>query len=68
MFYLLAVVEDHSAVWPTVMIHETQIWEKPDSDCLKAPLVAHSETITVNLRERGDIFMFRQSFDSLDLT
>lgn len=62
------MVEDHGAVWPTVMIHETQIWEKPDSDCLKAPLVAHSETVTVNLRERGDILRFTQSFDSLDLT
>lgn len=50
--YLLAVVEDDSAVWPTVVIHQTQIWENTNSHSLKTPLIAHIEAIAVNLEER----------------
>lgn len=52
LLYLLAVVEDDSAVWPTVMIHQTQIWENTNSHSLKTPLITHSEAIAVNLEER----------------
>lgn len=48
---LLAVVEDDSAVWPAVMIHQTQVWKKTHSHRLKTPLVAHSEAVAVNLGE-----------------
>lgn len=43
------MVEDHSAVWPAVMIHKTQIREESYSNCLKAPLVTNSETIAIDL-------------------
>lgn len=46
---LLAVVEDHGAVWPAVVVNQAQIWEKADSDRLKTPLVAHREAVAVDL-------------------
>lgn len=49
MLYVLAVVEDNGAVWPAVVIHQTQIGEKPDSNRLKTPLIAHSEPVAINL-------------------
>lgn len=52
---VLAMVEDDGAVWPAVMIHKTQIWEESNSNRLKTPLVAHSETITVNLIEAENV-------------
>lgn len=47
------MVENNSAIWPAVVIHQTQIWEKADSYCLKTPLVAHSEAVAVDLGEIG---------------
>lgn len=47
--YLLAVVEDDGAVRPAVVIHQTQVREKSNSDRLKTPLITHSEAIAVNL-------------------
>lgn len=43
------MVEDHSAVWPAVVIHKTQVREESYSNRLKALLVTHSETITIDL-------------------
>lgn len=43
------MVEDHSAVWPAVVIHKTQVREESYSNRLKAPLVTHSETIAIDL-------------------
>lgn len=45
------MVEDHSAVWPAVVIHKTQVREESYSNRLKAPLVTHGETVTVDLVE-----------------
>lgn len=47
--YVLAVVEDDGAVRPAVVIHQTQVGEKPDSNRLKTPLITHSEPVAVNL-------------------
>lgn len=49
MRYVLAVVEDDGAVRPAVVIHQTQVWEKSDSDRLQTPLIAHGEAIAVDL-------------------
>lgn len=48
---VLAMVENDRTVWPAVMIHKTQIWEESNPNRLKTPLVAHSETVTINLTE-----------------
>lgn len=49
LLYLLAVVEDDGTVGPAVVIHQTQIWEKSNSNRLKTPLITHSKAIAVNL-------------------
>lgn len=46
---LLAMVEDHGAVRPAVMVHQAQIWKEANTYSLKTPLVAHGEAITVDL-------------------
>lgn len=54
------MVEDHSAVWPAVMIHKTQIREESYSNCLKAPLVTNSETITIDLEKKETVRIMLQ--------
>lgn len=49
LLYVLAVVEDDGTIWPAVVIHQTQIWEKSNSNRLKTPLITHSEAVAVNL-------------------
>lgn len=51
------MVENYSAVWPAVVIHQTQIWEKANSYCLKASLVTHSEAVAVDLGETETLYV-----------
>lgn len=51
LLHLLAVIQDYSAIWPTVVIHKAQVREKANSYCLKTPLVTHCEAIAVDLGE-----------------
>lgn len=53
MWYVLAVVEYDSAVWPAVMVHQAQIWKQTNTHCLEASLITHHEPITVYLKREG---------------
>lgn len=50
------MVEDDGAVWPTVMVDQTQVGEKTYTHSLQASLVTQGESITLDLQrhtERG---------------
>ena len=49
MRYVLAVVENHGAVGPAVVVHQTQVGEQAHPDRLQPLLVAHCEAVAVDL-------------------
>lgn len=52
--YLLAMVEDDSAVGPTVMVDQTQVGEKTHTNSLQASLVTQCESITLDLQRQTE--------------
>ena len=57
MRYVLAVVENHGAVGPAVVVHQTQVGEQAHPDRLQPLLVAHCEAIAVDLGGKGQRYV-----------
>lgn len=47
--HLLAVVEDNCAVWPAVMIDQTEVGKETNTHRLQAFIITYHEAIAVDL-------------------
>lgn len=47
--HLLAVVEDNCAVWPAVMVDQTEVREETNTHRLQAFMITYHEAIAIDL-------------------